>query len=74
MEDKLKEVFADILSSPLPAEQVTVENTEQWDSLNHLNLILAIEEEFDVDIPPDDFPELYKDYNTVLAYLKGKTN
>lgn len=73
MKEKLKEIFEDILNSGLQAEQVSTENTESWDSLNHLNLILAMEEEFGVDIPPDDFPELYKNFNTVLEYLKEKT-
>ncbi len=72
MEDTLSEVFEDILGSDHPAAEISTENTERWDSLNHLNLILAIEEEFEITIPPEDFPRLYSNFATVLAYVKEK--
>lgn len=76
MEEKLKEIFGDILGKDIPVEGMSTENTEKWDSLSHLNLMTAIEEEFDVEIPADDFPGLYKDYATVREYLheKAKTD
>ncbi len=72
METKLAEVFEDILGSERQATEISTENTASWDSLNHLNLILAIEEEFEITIPPEDFPALYADFATVLAYIKDK--
>ena len=74
MESRLSDVFKDIFKISNGAQNISSENTESWDSLNHLNLILAIEEEFELDIPPDDFPALHKDFQTVLNYVMEKTS
>ncbi len=36
----------------------SMKNTEEWDSLRHLSLILAIEDEFDVQIPDNEVQHL----------------
>ena len=33
-------------------------NVEQWDSLRHMNLVLALEDEFDVRFPDDQVEQL----------------
>ncbi len=33
-------------------------NIEQWDSLRHMSLVLALEEEFDVRFPEEDLDQL----------------
>ena len=35
-------------------EQLTSGDIEEWDSLNQLNLLAAIEEEFELQIPDDE--------------------
>ncbi len=49
-EGKLKEVLADVFGLELCAinETTSVDTVKQWDSLKHLNLVLAIEEKFNV--------------------------
>ena len=46
----------------VPCDTISLESTqetiEQWDSLNHLTLMLAIESEFNVKIPTDKMLEL----------------
>jgi len=46
----------------IPVEQVfpelSINTVESWDSLGHLNLILAIEEEFDVKFLTEEIPKL----------------
>jgi len=46
----------------IPIEQVfpelSINTVESWDSLGHLNLILAIEEEFDVKFLTEEIPNL----------------
>lgn len=39
-------------------EDVSTDNLENWDSLRHLNLILALEEEFGVSIPDEEVGNL----------------
>lgn len=36
------------------AEQAVFKETKGWDSVGHINLMNAIEEEFDVSLEPDD--------------------
>ena len=52
-------IVADIFSIPL--EQVSLESSpqtiESWDSLQHLNLVLAIEQEFNVQFTPEEIEQ-----------------
>jgi acyl carrier protein len=49
-EEQLKQVLADVLDLEASAigETASVDTIEQWDSLKHLNLVLALEERFGV--------------------------
>lgn len=38
--------------------RTSMENTEEWDSLRHLSLVLTIEDEFAVRIPDEDVQHL----------------
>lgn len=40
------------------SENSSSDSIESWDSLRHLNLILALEEEFEVTIPDDEVGDL----------------
>ena len=59
-EAKLRRVLAAALEVPEEAidEESSPDTIESWDSLAHLNLILALEEEFDVVIPDEDAADL----------------
>ena len=46
-EQKLRNAFESVLNVPID-ENVSVENTPEWDSLHHLTLILVLEESFGV--------------------------
>jgi len=39
-------------------EDSSIDNIENWDSLKHLNLILALEEEFGISIPDEEVGNL----------------
>ena len=39
-------------------EDSSIDNIENWDSLKHLNLILALEEEFVISIPDEEVGNL----------------
>jgi len=49
-EDKLKQVLADVFGIDVRTinETSSVDTVENWDSLRHLNLVLALEEKFNV--------------------------
>ena len=39
-------------------EDSSIDNIENWDSIRHLNLILALEEEFKISIPDEEVGDL----------------
>ena len=53
--EKLIKVFVSALDiQETEAESAIFKETQQWDSVGHVNLMNAIEEEFDVSLEPDD--------------------
>jgi acyl carrier protein len=54
--DRLRGVFRTALELPADADVDTLEyrGIEKWDSLAHMSLIAAIEDEFDIMIDTDD--------------------
>ena len=56
---KLTEVFSLVFGKDFSEdENISMENFEDWGSLKHIELIVAIEEEFDTTIIPEDIPQL----------------
>lgn len=55
-EDALKQVVATMLNVDVSTinEDSSMDNVPSWDSLRHMNLVLALEEEFKVTIPDED--------------------
>ena len=55
-EDALKKLIATMLNVDVSAinEESSMDNLSNWDSLRHMNLVLALEEEFKVTIPDED--------------------
>lgn len=55
-ENKLRDTMAAVLQ--IPAESIdddtSMDTVKSWDSLHHMNLVLALEEEFSVVIPDED--------------------
>ena len=60
MLDKTRAIVGDIFGVPL--EKITAQSSpdtiETWDSINHLNLVLALEQEFGVQFSPEEIEQL----------------
>ena len=58
--DKVTRVLSDVLECPLDtiSLKTTTDDIEEWDSLNHLNLILALELEFQVRFKPEEIQRM----------------
>ena len=73
LEDKVKEIIVEQLG--VNAEQVTLEASfiEDLgaDSLDQVELVMAFEEEFGIEIPDEDAEKLTK-VGAVISYLKEK--
>ena len=57
---RVERLVSDIFQLPLAqvSPLSTPDTIETWDSLNHLNLVLALEEEFGVQFTPEEIEQL----------------
>ena len=57
---KIKQVMRAVFEIPVESvrDEASIDNIETWDSLRHLNLILALEEEFGISIPDEEVGNL----------------
>ncbi len=73
MLEKMKELIADQLS--IEADTITAESQFKEDlgadSLDLFELVMALEDEYSVEIPAEDLQEMTK-VGDVIAYLKAK--
>ena len=55
-ENALKQVMATLLNVDVASigSDASMDTIPNWDSLRHMNLVLALEEEFKVSIPDED--------------------
>ena len=55
-EDRLKQIVADVLEVEPGAigPDFSMDTVEQWDSLRHLTLVLAIEDGFGISVPDEE--------------------
>jgi acyl carrier protein len=73
VEQRTCRVVAEVFG--LPADQVTLatshETLEDWDSLNVLNVLMAIEGEFDVTVAPEEAAE-FVSVERIVSVLRSK--
>ena len=67
---KLKEVFKNIFQIEISSidDETSVDTVEKWDSLKHLNLVLALEEAFNITFTEEESVEIMS-YPLVKAVL-----
>lgn len=69
--DQVRNIASDIFG--IPAGKITAESSpetiENWDSMQHLNLVLAIEEKFGVQLDPEDI-EAMRNIGAVAALVE----
>lgn len=74
MENKIKQILAEVFEIDVNAinENSDSSNIENWDSLNHMNLIVTLEEEFEVEIDEDEISNLmsYSAISKLITTLK----
>lgn len=60
MEPKLLNIFQEVFNNPelKITEETTAADVPEWDSFNHLSLIMAIEEEFSVSFTTEEIGQM----------------
>lgn len=57
IEDKIREIIGKVVEEDLTnfdIKDINMNNLTNWDSLAHLKIIIALEDEFDIEIEPDE--------------------
>jgi acyl carrier protein len=72
MENKLKKIMSELFDIEVSEinENSSPDNIEKWDSLNQMNLIVSLEEEFNIVFTDDDIIEMVS-YPLVKLILKN---
>ena len=73
MEEQLKEIMGQVFSIPSGdiTEQSSLDTIEDWDSLKHTHLIIALEQGFGVSFEAEEIVEMIS-YKLILMTLKEK--
>lgn len=75
MENKVRTIMAAVFRTDVSniTADLNQKNVDFWDSLRHLNLIVELEEQFEVTFEPEEIAEMTT-FSNVISYLKQKTN
>jgi acyl carrier protein len=72
MDERIRELFATLLQ--VTPDQVRDATTpamlERWDSIQHMIVVAAFEEEFEIDLDPEDAVEMYRDFATFKRIVR----
>ena len=77
MGNKLSERIKKVMSAvfEIPVEQIKDDSSpdiiDSWDSLKHMNMVVALEEEFEVEFTDDEILEMMN-YALIKSILMGK--
>jgi acyl carrier protein len=73
MENRVKKVIAEILDIEISSinDNTSPETIESWDSLKQMNIIVALEEEFDIEFSDEDIVEMLN-FRLICEAIKEK--
>lgn len=73
MKAKILEILREVLDDNSINESISQINCEKWDSLRHLNIVISIENEFNVSLEPEEIAEM-KSFENILRTITIKKN
>jgi len=73
LDEKITDLLATVfdIDKDLITTTSNVDSLEKWDSINHMHLVVALEEEFDIEFKDDEAVELIS-FELISSYLKEK--
>ncbi|AJC91312.1 acyl carrier protein [Campylobacter subantarcticus LMG 24377] len=72
MENKFYEILENILEVKVNENSnLSMQNCKNWTSLNHIDIIMSLEEEFEIKFSKDELSQL-KSQNELLQAIKEK--
>jgi acyl carrier protein len=75
MNEKVKSIMANIFRTSIEniTDDLNQKDVTFWDSLRHLNLIVELEEKFEISFEPEDIAEMTT-FKMVIFYINQKLN
>jgi len=72
--EKIVEVFSIILQCPAEdiCDGASPETLERWDSFQHLVLVAGFEEEFGIEIEPEEIDRMFKNFRAFREIIEEK--
>jgi len=77
MDDSIEVRIKNVMSAvfEIPANKIGKEsspdNIESWDSLKHMNLVVALEEEFEIEFMSDEINDMMN-FDLIISILSDK--
>tara|TARA_B100000787_G_scaffold165136_1_gene148664 strand:- start:1082 stop:1303 length:222 start_codon:yes stop_codon:yes gene_type:complete len=73
MEDRVKKVMSDVFNIDIKSinDGSSPDNIENWDSLKHMNLIIALEEELEIEFSDEEIGDSMN-YALIVNILNSK--
>lgn len=73
MEQRIKQIMSDILDVEFYEinANTSVDSTSSWDSLAHINLMSAIEQEFEIELTVAEIESMHS-YRSIIQHLNER--
>lgn len=74
MNQKIRDIISAVLSTNIRLsldEDINPTNITEWDSMNHLIIVTALEEEFNLNFTPENIEEMYKGYSNIQKIISS---
>lgn len=71
MEKRIIEIMKDVFNVDNVDINTSQANCDKWDSLHHLNLIVELEDAFDMEFEPEEIAEM-KSVEAIMRIIESK--
>ncbi len=71
MDNRILDIMKEVFQTPDITTDSNQSNCEKWDSLHHLNLIVELEDAFDLEFEPEEIAEM-KSFDAVKKTILAK--
>jgi acyl carrier protein len=75
LDAQVRQIISDVLNVPVSGlvDEASPQTIENWDSVQHLNIVLALEEGLNVQLDPEDI-EAMKNVGSIITLVQSKTS
>lgn len=73
MDEKIIKIMKSVFNTDAVNASTAQNNCNKWDSLHHLNLIVELEDAFDMEFEPEEIAEM-KSFEAIKKLIKSKMN